>query len=453
MSPLMRPQRASGAEGGETAALRDQLVRTAEIEAERTISLIRIGVALALTAVLIAAVGALPDMPPANIKRQIGIALAVLVLYGVIGATSLMLARPDRFRAWHPWAFTAADCALVIFNLWSTALNLQVAGWTVWLFPATWLIPLVLVFGTLRYQPALQAASLAALGAGLIALFAVSEPLDHQLERLGSLLELPPTIVRLVMLGLMGLVLVVAATRRRQLLDRSIREATERANLARYLPPEIAALLASGDTARLRQGWERSIGVLIADIRGFTRHAEQLDPATLSAFLGDFRKLVSETAKAHGGVVDKFVGDNALIVMGVPEAQDDDAVRTLACARTLLARIAAWNIGPSPPPLAGAPLRIGIGAHFGPAFVGAVGTDERLEFTVLGDTVNVASRLEQLTRETDGGLIASAPLVAAAGEAPGSSAAANGRWQARDGSMIRGRRKSLDVFLWQPAES
>ena len=69
--------------GGETAALRDQLVRTAEIEAERTISLIRIGVALALTAVLIAAVGALPDMPPANIKRQIGIALAVLVLYGV----------------------------------------------------------------------------------------------------------------------------------------------------------------------------------------------------------------------------------------------------------------------------------------------------------------------------------------------------------------------------------
>ena len=131
---------------------------------------------------------------------------------------------------------------------------------------------------------------------------------------------------------------------------------------------------------------------------------------------------MSETAKAHGGVVDKFVGDNALIVMGVPEAQDDDAARTLACARTLLARIAAWNAGPTPPPLAGAPLRIGIGAHFGPAFVGAVGTDERLEFTVLGDTVNVASRLEQLTRETDGGLIASAPLLAAAGEEAGNRA-------------------------------
>ena len=453
MSPLMRAVRASGAMGGETAALRDQLVRTAEIEAERTISLIRIGVALALTAVLIAAVGALPDMPPEAIRRQIGIALTVLVLYAVIGVTSLRLARPDRFRHWHPWAFTAADCALVIFNLWSTALNLEVAGWTVWLFPATWLIPLVLVFGTLRYQPALQAASLAALGAGLIALFAVSDPLDHQLERLGSLLELPPTIVRLVMLGLMGLVLVIAATRRRQLLDRSIREATERANLARYLPPEIAALLASGDTARLRQGWERPIGVLIADIRGFTRHAERLDPATLSTFLGDFRRLVSETAKAHGGVVDKFVGDNALIVMGVPEARADDAARAIACARDLLAKIGAWNAGPTPPPLADAPLRVGIGAHFGPAFVGAVGTDERLEFTVLGDTVNVASRLEQLTRETNGGLIASATLLAAADEGPGSGTAAGGHWQARDSSMLRGRREPLEIFLWQPPES
>jgi adenylate cyclase len=164
----MQAPMAGGAAGGVTAALRDQLIRAAEIEAERTISIIRIGVAVALVAVLIAAVGALPDMPPEAIKRQIGIALAVLVLYALIGVTSLGLARPERFRAWHPWAFTAADCALVIFNLWSTALNLQAAGWTVWLFPAIWLIPLVLVFGTLRYQPALQAASLAALGAGVI---------------------------------------------------------------------------------------------------------------------------------------------------------------------------------------------------------------------------------------------------------------------------------------------
>ncbi len=448
----MRALRESGTVGGATAALRDQLVRAAEIEAERTISIIRIGVALTLAVVLIAAVSALPDMPPGNIKQQIGIALAVLVLYAVIGVTSLRLARPERFRAWHPWAFTAADCALVIFNLWSTALNLDVAGWTVWLFPATWLIPLVLVFGTLRYQPALQAASVVALAAGLIALFAISEPLDNQLERLGSLLELPPTVVRIVLLGLMGLVLVVAATRRRQLLDRSIQEATERANLARYLPPEIAALLASGDTARLRQGWERPIGLLIADIRGFTNHAESLDPATLSVFLGQFRGLVIETAKAHGGVVDKFVGDNAMIVMGVPEARGDDAARALACARALLDRIAAWNTGPTPPPLAGQPLRVGIGAHFGPAFVGAVGTAERLEFTVLGDTVNVASRLEQLTRETNGGLIASATLLTAAGEGPGVGTAAGGHWQARDSSLLRGRRTPLEIFLWQPAE-
>jgi adenylate cyclase len=436
--------------GGETGALRDRLVRAAEIEAERTLSLIRIAVALTLAAVLIAAIGSLPDLPPATVRRQILIALGVLAVYGLIGLVSLRLACEQRFRTWHPWAFTAADCALVVFNLWSTAVNLELAGWTLWVFPATWLIPLVLVFGALRYRPALQGATVVVLGVGLVSLFAVSAPLDAQLERIGSLLELPPTIVRIVMLGLTGLVLVLAAVRRRQLLDRSIQEATERANLARYLPPEIAALLASGDTARLRQGWQRPIGLLIVDIRGFTGHAERLDPPAITALLEAFRGLVIDSARAHGGIVDKFVGDNAIIVMGVPDARPDDAARTLACGRDLLRRVAALSDGPSAPPLDGEPLRIGIGAHFGEAFVGAVGTAERLEFTVLGDTVNVASRLEQLTRQTDGGLVASADLLTAAGEAavPGK---ADGQWRMLDEHLLRGRQTPIDVYLWAEA--
>jgi len=258
------------------------------------------------------------------------------------------------------------------------------------------------------------------------------------------LLELPPTLVRLLMLTLLAVVLALAALRRKALLQRAIDEAGQRANLARYLPPEIGDLLARGDAERLRRGWQVEAAVLVVDIRGFTSRVEGLaEPAAVSAFLGQFRAQVVAAAKASGGVVDKFAGDNAVVVFGVPEAKGDEATRALACARSLEARIAAWNAARPP----GGPVRIGMGAHAGPVFAGAVGDSSRLEFTVLGDAVNVAARLEQATRESGGGLAVSRELLERAGESVSAG------WRRSSETKLRGRTAPIEILLRAAGEA
>ena len=418
--------------------LRDRLFLAAEIEAERFLAVIRLMMALLLASTLAAALLAMDGLP-AEARRQVLVAFPVLAVYLVLGVLSYLLATPERFRGWMPWLFTAADGGLVLFNVAMTIINLGAPASSLWVFPATWLAPLVLAFGTLRYRPSLQAMSGVLLVGGLALLLAVLPDDMAGLSAIVPLLEVPPILVRLVMLSLLVVVLVLAAVRRKALLHRAIDEAGQRANLARYLPPEIAALLAAGDVERLRRGWEVEAAVLAVDIRGFTTRVEGFaEPALVSAFLGRFRAHVVAAAKATGGVVDKFVGDSAIIVFGVPEASGDEAARALACARSLWARMAAWNKAEPP----GGAVRIGMGAHVGRVFAGAVGDTNRLEFTVLGDAVNVAARLEQLTRESHGGLAVSRRLLERAGEA-----AAPG-WRALPDTTLRGRAAPIEILVW-----
>ncbi len=423
--------------------LRDRLFLAAEIEAERLLAVIRLIVAVLLASTLGAALLAMDGLP-FEARRQVLVAFPVLSVYLAAGVLSYRLATPERFRGWMPWLFTVADGGLVLFNVAMTVINLGAPASSLWLFPATWLAPLVLAFGTLRYRPSLQAASGVLLVGGFAVLLALLPDDLSGLPAIVPLLEGPPTLVRLVMLALLAVVLVLAAARRRALLERAIDEAGQRANLARYLPPEIADLLARGDALRLRQGWEVEVAVLVVDIRGFTSRVERFsEPAEVSTFLGRFRGHVIAAAEASGGVVDKFVGDSAIVVFGVPEARGDEAARALACARSLSARIAAWNAAGPP----GGPVRIGMGAHVGPVYAGAVGDSSRLEFTVLGDAVNVAARLEQATKESGGGLAVSRDLLERAGKA-----GAEG-WRRSAKTTLRGRTAPIEILLWDAVDA
>jgi adenylate cyclase len=191
----------------------------------------------------------------------------------------------------------------------------------------------------------------------------------------------------------------------------AVRDTERRAALARFLPEEVAPRLAA---AGLREGRRQTASILFLDLRDSTALAERMDPKRLLIFITSFRRRVI-AARAHGGVVDKFIGDGALIVFGVPEASPDDAARALACARRLDALIAGWNAKRRFDP----PLRIGVGVHCGEILYGVVGDASRLELTVLGDAVNVAARLEQATKRWGTPILASAAVVGAAGEADG----------------------------------
>ena len=225
-----------------------------------------------------------------------------------------------------------------------------------------------------------------------------------------DLLSLPANLTRTLILALTGAITALVMLRARRLLVRAVREADERASLARFLPAEIAPLMVGGTLDAWRRGRRQEVTVLFVDLRDSTALAEHMDPERLSIFVSAFRRRVMQAAQAHGGTVDKFIGDGALLVFGVPEPEPDDAKRAIGCAKEIVRLIARWNAKRH----FHLPVRVGIGLHTGLAFCGVLGASERLEFTVLGDVVNVAARIEQATKRFAVPLLASDATIARA---------------------------------------
>lgn len=199
-------------------------------------------------------------------------------------------------------------------------------------------------------------------------------------------------VVFLIVAGLLALVV----TRSRQSVIRQATLERERGNLARYFPPATVDRLAAQDMA-LAQVREQETAVLFADLVGFTPWAERHAAHEVIALLREVHAQLEESVFRHHGTLDKFIGDGMMATFGTPDAGPHDATNALACLRAIVDEFDVWNTRRI---LKGKePLLIALGLHYGPVVVGNIGTDRRLEFGVLGDTVNVASRLETLTRE------------------------------------------------------
>jgi adenylate cyclase len=142
-------------------------------------------------------------------------------------------------------------------------------------------------------------------------------------------------------------------------------------------------------------GEEREASVLFADIRGFTTISEKLPPPELLHLLNAYLGHMSRVIEGEKGVIDKYIGDEVMAIFGAPLLLEDHAVRAVAAGIGMLKELNRFNAEEGLP----SPLRIGIGIATGPVVAGNVGSPERLNYTVLGDTVNIASRLQGLTKE------------------------------------------------------
>ena len=141
----------------------------------------------------------------------------------------------------------------------------------------------------------------------------------------------------------------------------------------------------------------QQVGVLFVDIVGFTTMAEAMTPEAVVGLLRNFHERMAGQIFACGGTIEKYIGDEIFAVFGLPTPSPHDAVNALQCAGLMLKELAAWNAertARDEPPLG-----IGIGLNYGAAVMGDVGSEHTLAFTVIGDTVNIASRLQALTRE------------------------------------------------------
>ena len=202
--------------------------------------------------------------------------------------------------------------------------------------------------------------------------------------------------------------LAMAVRRTRALVFRHAEAERARSNLARHFSPNMVEELANMDEP-LGAGRSQDVGVLFADVVGFSGIAESSKPVEVLELLRELHAIMAHQVFAHGGTVDKYLGDGIMATFGTPRKGEHDAANALACARGILEDLAKWN--ESRAASGKFPIRLGIGVHYGPVILGDIGDEHRLEFAVVGDTVNVASRAERLTRELGVDLVASDDIV------------------------------------------
>jgi adenylate cyclase len=414
------------------------LLRRAEVQAELLIARLRL-VVVALLVVMIAASLSLFETRPVGHVPLLA-SMTAIVGFTLTSIASLTLIATGRYRPRLGWMFALLDVAVAVAALAEGGLRNELAGNDLFQLASAWTGPLVLAFNALRYRPLIVATAAVlyvagGLGVALwlgVSILAPAPTADHP-----QFADLPANLVRLSLIILLGLCLTLVVHRGRGLLLRALKEERQRAILTRFLPGEVADELMRPNS-HLREGISIECTVVFVDLRGSTALAERMSPVATADFLSRYRERIARVAAGHGGLIEKFVGDGAFIVFGAPTPNGDDSARAVTCARQLLDTIAEWNAERAPAP----PLAIVVALHTGRCFCGVVGDESRLEFTVVGDTVNVAARLEHLAKRLNQTLIASKVTLEQAGEDLSS-----GRWVRLGSRPLRGHEALVEVYV------
>lgn len=439
----------------EELARRNPLLARAQEEEKRQGQLLAVR---ARTAALIATGALLLWINP---RFEVVYYLAILGLFVALGLAQLRYARVGQSRV--ELALILGDLILLTFTLvapnplaqeqWPTAVQYRFEGF-IYFF-------IFLAGSTLAYSwrtvqtLAFACAVIWLAGAGLVYWFGTTMPqlstgVEAALEGYPRLFGfLDPNSVRfdsrvqeVVVFTIVAFILALKARRSNEMLIRQATIAAERANLSRYFPPTMVDELALRNEP---MGRERSqeVAVLFADIVGFTRMAEAMTPADTIATLREFHAVIEDAVFSNRGTLDKYLGDGVMASFGTPQTTPDDAANAIAAAFAMHEGVKRLNMTRGARGLE--PIRLSVGVHFGPVVLGDIGSERRMEFAMLGDTVNVASRLESATRETGASIVVAQAVLDAM-----QNAALREYWQSRfagrSEKVLRGRSGTIAVW-------
>lgn len=199
-----------------------------------------------------------------------------------------------------------------------------------------------------------------------------------------------------LLLSLTGYATVKISSRVKKLVAGAAEKQSLNEKLSRYFAPEVAAVIENVDnTDKLKQR-KFEVTVIFTDIRGFTKLSSEMDGEDVIRMLNEIHEHLVSCIFLTGGTLDKYLGDGVMAYYGAPVKTDDHADKALECALMMRAQIAAYN--QKRESRGEHPIQIGIGIHSGSAIIGDIGAEIRREFTIIGDTVNTASRIEGLTK-------------------------------------------------------
>jgi adenylate cyclase len=307
---------------------------------------------------------------------------------------------------------------VIAMGIWASVLWAIGVGW-VYLQPAT--------------HVALSERVRAAVGPDL-RMFSIIDP---------ATINLGGRIQEIIVFLIVSFTLAVAVRRSNLLLISHAGIERERTNLARYFSPNVVAEL-SGNDEPLKQVRTQDVAVLFADIVGFTRYAEGRSPTEVIGTLREFHERMEREVFRHQGTLDKYLGDGLMATFGTPFTGERDASNALRCAQAMIGSIDELNRdrnGRKEPSIL-----LSLGLHYGQVVLGDIGLN-RLEFAVIGNTVNVASRLESLTREFGCGLVASNDLVQRARAETTRSNIELMHLVEQPGRMVRGLEHPVDIWI------
>ena len=335
-----------------------------------------------------------------------------------------------------PSAYSFEFNTFIYFFIFLALSTLAYSWRTVWAMgtqvAVIWLVAIILIYAFGRQVPHLTSA--------------ITEAIP-MFPFLAS--ELDPNSVRanlrfqeIVVFLLVAAILAVKGWRSNQLLIRQALVAEERANLSRYFPASMVDSLASTkhDIGAVRS---QEVAVLFTDIVGFTKIAETETPERVMGLLRAYHQVVEKALFENGGTLDKYLGDGVMATFGTPEPGEHDAINAVNAAKQILRdaqKVSADRHSKGEPPF-----KVSVGLHYGPVVMGDIGPDRRLEFAVVGDTVNVASRLEAATRELKCSIALSDDLIRKVND-PANDDIAPEDLRLRKGVKLKGRSSPVDIW-------
>jgi len=438
-----------GAGAAQPARVTEEIARS-QRESEIWVSSAQIAV---ITAAALAYVftprGFSPDAPIAAVPLGI-VALILLIV----------------LRAWFAWsgqltspvlaASVVAEMAVLLALLWGFApqyeTTLPIALKNA-LFAAIFVL---IALRALRFEPVWVWLSglTAAVGWAALAFFAWrqagpgGQTMDFVVAASTGRIDVHDEAIRVAVILIVTAVLATALARARLTLARAVRSSQSADALSQFFDSDVAAQITATELAPMAgQSMMRDAAIMFTDLRGFTKASAALSASDLIALIGEYQNVVLPVVRAHGGNIDKFMGDGILASFGAVKASKTFAADALRCVGAILQTSQAWAADRQRRGLPA--LGIGIGVAHGPLVFGIIGVERRLEYTVIGEPVNLAAKLEKHNKAEAASACATASLIGLAGAQDATSASTG--FEIRRARTVGGVAEPLDLAVWPVA--
>jgi adenylate cyclase len=378
--------------------------------------------------------------------------------YALFTLIRLALAYRKRLPDWFLYLSMVIDIVMLMGLIWSFHIQYHQPASFYLKAPTLLYVFIFIALRALRFEPrfVLTAGLVAAAGWGGMMTYAMTiDPLDHMLTRnyveylTSNKILIGAEIDKMLTIVLVTGILALALGRARHLLVTAVAEGAKARDLARFFAPEVADRITAAEQRILPgQGEARDAAILMVDLRGFTQMAADMAPGDVIGLLAEYQSRIAPKIRQHGGVIDKFMGDGIMATFGALTPSATFAADAIRAVEELLAESYRWNTGRREK--GAMPLVVNAGLASGRVVVGAVGDADRLEYTVIGDAVNLAAKLEKHNK-TEGSLAVvtavTLDLAVKQGHDP------TGPFQHRPESVVAGTCTPIDLCVLMPVAS